>query len=131
LENRLTTSIDEHLKTLGVSRLSEWDVLAFLDRHGTNLVSAEQIARLLGYDKATVGAALDAVTSTGLVERSRSSQGVRLYRLPPIVDSVQNHSFIELMNIARTRGGRIQLIRTFQQRSKHTEIRKRNGLHLA
>ena len=127
----MNTSIDEHLKILGVSFLSEWDVLAFLDRHGTNLVSAEQIAQLLGYNKTTVGAALDAVTSTGLVQRSRSSHGVRLYRMPAIVDSAQNHSFIELMNIARTRGGCIQLIRTFQQRSKHTEIRKRNGLHLA
>jgi hypothetical protein len=127
----LNTSIDEHLKTLGVSLLSEWDVLAFLDRHGTNLVSAETIAHLLGYDKGTVGAALDAVTSTGLVQRSRSSQGVRLYRLPPIIDSAQNYSFIELMNIARTRGGRIQLIRTFQKRTMPMEIRKRNGLHLA
>jgi len=123
--------IDQHLKTLDISLLAEWDVLAFLDRHGTNLVSAEQIARLIGHDKGAVGAALEKVTSAGLVQRSRSSQGVRLYRLHPMKDPSQQHSFKDLMNLASTRSGRILLIRTLQQRANGAEIRKRSGLHLA
>src|SRR5207245_1336159 len=49
--------------------------------HQSSLVSAEDIARILGYAAAEVVAALDSVDSSGLVERSRISQGVRLYQL--------------------------------------------------
>jgi DNA-binding transcriptional MocR family regulator len=70
----------ERLATLGVSLRSEWDVLSFLYRHDTSLTSAAQIAHLLGHDKAAVHAALDRLESMRLIERSRGSQGVRLYR---------------------------------------------------
>ena len=36
---------------VGISLLSEWDVLVFVYRHGASLTSAEQIARLIGYEK--------------------------------------------------------------------------------
>src|SRR6185437_3769021 len=47
--------IKECLKSLGLSFLSEWDVLMFLYRHQFSLASAEQIGRLLGYPSKTVG----------------------------------------------------------------------------
>ncbi|MGA8026746.1 MAG: helix-turn-helix domain-containing protein, partial [Bryobacteraceae bacterium] len=64
---------------MGISLLSEWDVLAFSYRHGANLTSVEHIARLLGYGKAAVRSALDKLESLGLIRRSRASQGVRMH----------------------------------------------------
>jgi DNA-binding MarR family transcriptional regulator len=87
--------VGRHLETLRIFNLTEWDVLAFICRHGTSLASAEQIARLLGYGKAAVGAALDSLTSIGLVKRSRNSRGVRLYQSAPAVSGDPRQSSLE------------------------------------
>jgi DNA-binding MarR family transcriptional regulator len=63
---------------MGISLLSEWDVLAFVYRHGASLTTADQIARLIGYESAVVSDALDRLEREKLIERSRPSQGVRL-----------------------------------------------------
>lgn len=73
-----TEGLQSWLHALGVQSLCEWDVVAFLYRHPTSLVGADYIARLLGYPDEPVVAALDALESLGLVERSRVSQNVRL-----------------------------------------------------
>jgi DNA-binding MarR family transcriptional regulator len=76
-DNEPDVQVEGWLKTLGIESLCQWDVLVFLYRHQPTLVSAEQIARFLGYATAEVVAALDSLESSGLVERSRVSQGVR------------------------------------------------------
>lgn len=123
--------IGRHLETLSIFSLAEWDVLAFICRHGSSLASAEQIARLLGYGKATVGAALESLTSTGLVNRSRNSRGVRLYHFAPAVSGDPRRGALnELNTLAEERCGRLLLIRHLQRRSPQ-EQRGRGGLHLA
>jgi|SRR5438309_3863123 DNA-binding MarR family transcriptional regulator len=113
--------IKECLKSLGVSLLSEWDVLMFLYRHQFSLASAEQIGRLLGYPSKTVGDALDRLESHRLVERSRSSQGVRLYVLSE-AHLASESCFRQLISLAGTRSGRLMLV-------KH--LRRSVGLHIA
>jgi DNA-binding MarR family transcriptional regulator len=54
--------VARHLDTLRIGRPAEWDVLVFIYGHGTSLASAGQISRLLGYNKAIVGAALETLT---------------------------------------------------------------------
>ena len=49
-ENPLDAEVEGWLKALGVDSLCQWDVLVFLCRHLASLVSAEHIARLLGYE---------------------------------------------------------------------------------
>jgi DNA-binding MarR family transcriptional regulator len=118
-----------HLETLGINHLAEWDVLAFIYRHGTNLASAEQIARLLGYGKAAVGAALESLTSKGLVQRSRSSRGARLYQFAAAVSGDSRRAALEeLMKVAEERQGRLLLIRHLRTGK---ERHGRGGLHLA
>jgi predicted DNA-binding transcriptional regulator len=80
-DNQPDLQVEDWLKTLGIESLCQWDVLVFLYRHQSSLVSAEHIARFLGYATAEVVAALDSLESSGLVERSRVSLGVRLYQL--------------------------------------------------
>src|SRR5712692_5424130 len=77
-DNQPDLQVEGWLKTLRIESLCQWDVLVFLDRHQPSLVSAEHIARFLGYAPAEVVAALDSLESSGLVMRSRVSQGVRL-----------------------------------------------------
>jgi biotin operon repressor len=80
-DNPPDLQVEGWLKTLGVELLCQWDVLVFLYRHQSSLVSAEHIARFLGYATAEVVTALDSLESPGLVGRSRESQGVRFYQL--------------------------------------------------
>lgn len=121
----------KNLEALHIRHLAEWDVLAFIYRHGTNLSSADHIARLLGYGKAVVGAALDSLTSTGLVKRSRNSHGARLYQIAAdISDDPRGRYLHELMKLAEERRGRIMLIRHLRQDSGK-EVRGRSGLHLS
>src|ERR1700724_3709566 len=77
----LESTVQSCLDSMGISLLSEWDVLAFVYRHGASLASSDQIARLIGYESTVVRAALDRLESENLIERSRLSQGVRFYRI--------------------------------------------------
>ena len=92
--------VEDWLKTLGIESLCQWDVLVFLYRHQSSLVSAEHIARFLGYATAEVVAALDSLESSGLVERSRVSQGVRLYQVTASADPTRRDALERLMTLA-------------------------------
>jgi DNA-binding transcriptional ArsR family regulator len=97
------------LKTLGVESLCAWDVLVFLYRHQSSLVSAEHIARLLGYATAPVVEALEVLESLGLVKRSREAQGARLYRLTGPTEPPDDEAFERLLDLAGHRAGRLLL----------------------
>jgi DNA-binding MarR family transcriptional regulator len=99
------------LKTLGIETLCQWDVLVFQFRHQSSLVSAEHIARLLGHTTAEVVAALDSLRSSGLVERSRVSQGVRLYQVAASADPARRDALERLMSLADSHTVRLLLPR--------------------
>lgn len=88
------------LRILGTESLCQWDVLVFLDRHQSSLVSAEYIARLLGYATAEVVGALDSLEYLRLVARSRASRGVRLCQLSSPSDSTRSEALEWLMTFA-------------------------------
>lgn len=96
---------------VGISLLCDWDVFAFVYRHVTSLTTAEQIARLLGYESAVVGGALDRLEGQKLIERSRSSRGVRLYRVTNSKDVEHQRCLQELVTLSESRAGRLQLAR--------------------
>jgi hypothetical protein len=124
--------VRSHLDALHISRLAEWDVLAFIYRNGTSLASAEKIARLVGYSGAEVFAALDSLTSAGLIQRSRNSHGVRLFQFAAAgLGESWQRPLEELMKVAEDRQGRLLLIRNLRQASAGKEMRKRGALHLA
>jgi hypothetical protein len=120
----------KNLEALHIRHLAEWDVLIFIYRHGTNLASADHIARLLGYGKAVVGAALDSLTSTGLVRRSRNSRGVRLYQIAAVIPGDRGPYLEEMMKLTEGRRGRILLIAHLKH-DPGDELRAQGGLHLA
>jgi hypothetical protein len=101
--------IDGWLNTLGITSLSQWDVLVFLYRHQTSLVGADFIARLLGYANDPVVAALDVLEFLGLVERSRVSQIVRLYRFTVPSDPRRGEAWRRLLPFVSHRAGRVRL----------------------
>jgi len=130
LENRTADAVVKHLSTLGITHLAEWDVLAFIYRHGTSLAGAERIASLLGYSKASVGSALDSLAAKGLVQRSRNSRGVRLYQfIGAAPDAPPQLALDELMKVAEERPGRLLLIKHLKQAAAGKN--QRGGLHLA
>jgi DNA-binding MarR family transcriptional regulator len=100
---------NDWLKALGLDEIWQWDVLVFLHRHRDALLGADHIARLLGYDRGVVASALDHLESAGLVERSRVSQGVRLYHLNRLSGS-RRKAFEELVASTDSRAGRLALV---------------------
>ncbi|HEV8713942.1 MAG TPA: helix-turn-helix domain-containing protein [Candidatus Binatia bacterium] len=110
--------VDAWLETLGIDSLTQWDMLVFLYRHRTSLVGAEFIARLLGYATAPVVAALDVLESLGLVERSRASQGARLYQFTLPADPPRRDAFERLTVLADSRAGRLRLAKKLRPRDR-------------
>ncbi len=128
-EKSADSPIREYLKVLGVSTLNQWDILTFLHRNGTSLTSAAEIALLLGGNKAGVGVTLDRLASLGLIQRSRGSQGVRLYRISVPTDSSRYSCFTELMTLAENRDGRLLLLKHLPRDSR--PLRRTHGLRIA
>jgi hypothetical protein len=127
-EEPLDLRVNGWLEIVRIAQLGEWDVLVFLYRHGTSLASAEQIALLLGYGKRVVGKALDSLVTLGLVQRSRSSQGVRLYRFSVPVDPTCRQSVAQLLKLSEKRSGRLIVARSLGRRPQSPV---RSVLHLA
>src|ERR1700676_4927592 len=80
-EKPVELSVQGLLESVGISLLSEGDVLAFVYRHGVSLTSIGQIASLVGYENSVVAGALDRLEREKLIERSRPSQEVCYYRI--------------------------------------------------
>jgi DNA-binding MarR family transcriptional regulator len=98
------------LESVGISALREWDTLIFVYRHGLSLTSAARIAQLVGYESASVSSALDRLEREKLIEYSRSSHGVRLYRIvASSADAERLRCFQELINVSQSRAGRLLL----------------------
>ena len=110
-DNQPDPQVEGWLKTLGIESLCQWDVLVFQYRHQSSLVSVEHIARFLGYATAEVVAVLDSVESSGLVGRSRVSQGVRLYQLTEPADPTRRDALERLMTLVDSHAVRLLLAR--------------------
>jgi len=106
-DNQPDVQVESWLKTLGIESLCQWDVLVFQYRHQSSLVSAEHIARFLGYANAEVVAALDSLESSELVKRSRVSQGVRLYQVTASADAARRDAVERLLTFVDSHSGRL------------------------
>jgi DNA-binding IclR family transcriptional regulator len=130
-EESTDANVTEWLQALGVTHLSEWDVLSFFHRHPVSLVPPTEIARLTGHDKSETGAVLHKLETLGLIQRSRASQGLRLYEVAKFPESSRSSSLRELMNLAQSRAGRLLLVKHLK--GARNEVRRRHdtGLRLA
>jgi DNA-binding MarR family transcriptional regulator len=109
IEKPLELSIQSCLENVGISRLIEWDVLAFVYRHGTSLTSPDQIALLIGYEGAVVAGTLDRLEREKLIERSRASQGVHFYRIVASTNDARQRCLQRLISLVETRAGLLLL----------------------
>ena len=101
--------VEGWLKTLDIESLCQWDVLVFFHGHQMSLLGPAYLASLLGYEIGPVVAALDVLESLRLVERSRVSQGVRLYRFTVPADLQRGDASEQLFALANSRAGRVVL----------------------
>lgn len=95
------------LESVGISHLSEWDVLAFVYRHGASLVTAGYIARLTGHEPVVVTSALDQLECRKIIEPSRSSEGARFYQIAASMDTGRQRALQQLIGLSETRAGRV------------------------
>ena len=110
-------AIEGWLKTLGVKSIVEWDTVVFLYRYHASLMTAEHIARMLGCATNEVINAMDSLEFVGLVERSRTSQGVRLYQFTRPIGPTRGDAFDGLMSIAESRAIRLFLARKWRRQA--------------
>ena len=96
-------------------------MLVFLYLHQTSLVSAEHIARLLGYATGEVVAALEHLESLGFVERSRVSQGARLYQFTAPANTPPGAACHRLMRVADSRTVRLLLARRWRRGDRRSD----------
>ena len=108
-ENPPDAEVGGWLKTLGIESLCQWDVLVFFHGHQMSLLGPAYLASLLGYEIGPVAAAVDVLESVRLVERSRVSQGVRLYRFTVTADPQRRDASDRLFALANSRAGRVVL----------------------
>src|ERR1700680_2416567 len=90
-ERTMDLSVQSCLESVGISLLTEWDLLAFVYRHGLSITSIGEIACLIGYESTVVNGALDQLERKKLIERSRLSQGVHFYRILAPTDAGRRH----------------------------------------
>jgi hypothetical protein len=126
-EVSLSLHVGGWLKDIRISQISEWDILMFLYRHGMSLADAAQIALLVGYGTSAVGKALARLASLGLVKRSPSFQGVRLFRFAMPLDSTQKESMRQLLKLSEKRSGRLMVLRSL---TGHTAFSAQMGAGL-
>ncbi len=122
--------VRERLAALGLATLSEWDALAFIYRHGNSLTSSIQLAHFLGDDRSAISSALNRLESLGFVERSRGSQGIRLFRFSIPTDPLRSAWLIGLLKLSETRTGRLLLLKHLRRDSPQP-LRRSGGLRLA
>ena len=128
-DNEPDAQVEGWLETLGIESLCQWDVLVFQYRHQPSLVSAEHIARFLGYATADVVAALDSLESSGVVERSRVSQGVRLYQVTAPADAARRDAFERLVTLADSHTVRRLLSRRLRGSDRPDQNKNDLSLH--
>jgi DNA-binding MarR family transcriptional regulator len=121
-ESALQSCVD----SVGISLLCDWDVFAFVHHHVTSLTSADQIARLVGYESKLVRGALDRLERQKLIERSRPSRGVRLYRALASKDVEHQRCLQALVTLSESRLGRLELAKRL--RPVRVSTRRRLGL---
>jgi len=108
-------AVEHWLLSAGLTSIHHWDVLVFLYRHPTSLVSAEHIARLLGYATPEVIAALEHLEALGYVTRSRVSQAVRVYQFTVPADTPQGDACHRLLRLADSRPVRLFLSKRWRR----------------
>ena len=97
------------LETLGIESLCQCEVLVFFHGHQMSLLVPAYLASLLGHEISLVSGALDILASLRLVERSRVSQGVRMYRFTVPADPQRRDASERLFALANSRAGRVVL----------------------
>jgi hypothetical protein len=110
-ERPLELSAQHCIDRLGFSLLCDWDVFAFVYRHVLSLTSADQIARLVGYERDVVGGALDRLERQKLIGGSRPSRGIRFYRVLALKDDDYLSCLRQLVTLSEGRTGRLELAR--------------------
>jgi hypothetical protein len=105
--------MESEMTALGIRSIYEWDVLVFLYRHRTCILSAENIARLLGFPTGPVVLALEFLESVGLISRSRTAGGVRLYQLALPQEPRRVETLDRVMAQAGERAARLGLLDRF------------------
>jgi len=108
-EQNMELSDLSYIERMGISGLLDWDVLAFVYRHGVSLTSADQIAWLIGYENTAIDGALDRLERAKLIERSRSSQGIQFYRILPSSDARDRCCLEAFIRLSQSRAGRLLL----------------------
>ena len=98
--------VRECLRTVGVESQCQWDLLIFLHRHRTTLMTPERLATLMGYGFETVVTALDSLEALQLLQCVESYRA-RLYELSLPAAPLRRAALERLLALSDLREGRL------------------------
>ena len=106
----------------------ELDLLVFFHRHPRVLLTNEQLAALVGYDRKQVATTIDAFVEAGLMERNKNpTHAARLYVL--LLDGQPGGGLTMLLKLASTRQGRLDILRALNAQRQRTQAQENRKLH--
>ena len=102
--------VQRWLAAIRVESLCQWDVVVFLHRHRTILMSPADLARLMGYQAPIMLATLSTLAVRELIELSPHSSGAaRLYRFAAPSEPSRRDALERLLTLGEHRSGRLLL----------------------
>ena len=110
--------VQRWLEAMGVESLCQWDVIVFLNRHQTILMSPEQLARRMGYQTAIILGTLDSLAAHGFVRLSSGSSSARLYQSTTPTDPPQQEALRQLLALGNDRPGCLLLREYLRRRDR-------------
>ena len=103
------------LDGIGLTRVSDLDLLVFFSRYPRALLSSESLAAFLGYDLKDIADSLEVLMAAGLLTRVQTpAHAARLYVFAPVEGS--GDWLPSLVALASTRDGRLALRRGLRTR---------------
>jgi len=109
-----TQDLGSLLDRIGAIREAcDLDLLLFFHRHPRALLTGEELAASLGYDRERIANSIEGLIEAGLLTRSQNpARAARLYVLA--LDGVPGELLSSLARIAATREGRQEAMRRLQ-----------------
>ena len=95
----------------GIRQPCDLDLLLFFYRHPLSLLTSDQLAAIVGYERKLIASTLEGLIASGLLSRSLNTSHTsrRLYALK--VEEAADGRLLQLLQIAGTRPGRQELMR--------------------
>jgi hypothetical protein len=107
----LESEIQDCLGIIGISLLSDWDLLTFVYRHGPSLTTTDHISKLVGYEKNSRRCSARSAGTRNAYRTCGGPRRARLYRMSTSKDAQHRGYLQQVIALSESRDGRLLVVR--------------------